>query len=62
MARLLLALALLPSLAVHAQSGAAEPPVETASPLVLVAFAILFFGAIGVYAYMTWRSSKRPKE
>jgi hypothetical protein len=62
MLRPLLALALFQSLAAYAQSGAAEPPVETAGPGAIWAFAILFFGAIGVYVYMTLRDGKKSKD
>lgn len=62
MIRPLLALALFPSFAAYAQSGAAEPPVETAGPIAIWAFAILFFGAIGVYVYMTMRDGRKPKD
>lgn len=63
MSRLLFALALLvPSLAAYAQSAAAEPPVETAGPLAIWIFAILFFGAIGAYFYLTWRGERKPKD
>ena len=61
MIRSLLALALFQSLAAYAQSGAAEQPVETAGPVAIWAFVILFFGAIGVYVFMTLRSSKKAK-
>jgi flagellar basal body-associated protein FliL len=61
MIRPLLALALFPSLAAYAQSGGAEQPIETASPVAIWIFAILFFGAIGVYVFMTLRSSKKAK-
>jgi len=62
MIRPLLALALFPSLAAYAQSGAAEQPVETAGPVAIWAFVILFFGAIGVYVYMTLRDGKKSKD
>ena len=62
MIRPLLALALFPSLAAYAQSGGAEQPIETASPVAIWIFAILFFGAIGVYVYMTLRDGKKSKD
>jgi flagellar basal body-associated protein FliL len=62
MIRPLLALALFPSLAAYAQSGAAEQPVETAGPVAIWAFVVLFFGAIGVYVYMTLRGGKKSKD
>jgi hypothetical protein len=34
--------------AAHAQTGAAEPPVEAVGPLAIGAFAVLFFGAIAL--------------
>jgi len=61
MIRSLFALALFQSLTAYAQSGAAEQPVETAGPVAIWAFVILFFGAIGVYVFMTLRSSKKAK-
>ena len=45
--------------AVHAQP--AEAPMETASPFAIWAFALLFFGACGVYGWMTWRNSKKDQ-
>jgi hypothetical protein len=62
MIRPLFALALFQSLAAYAQSGAAEQPVETAGPVAIWIFAILFFGAIGVYVYMTLRGGKKSKD
>jgi hypothetical protein len=62
MVRLLAALMLFPALAVHAQSGDAEQPMETAGPLAIWIFAILFFGAIALYAWMTWRGGKTRKD
>jgi hypothetical protein len=62
MIRLLFALALFQSLAAYAQSGAAEQPVETAGPLAIGIFVILFFGAIGIYVYMTLRGGKKSKD
>ena len=62
MIRSLFALALFQSLAAYAQSGAAEQPVETAGPAAIWAFVILFFGAIGVYVYMTLRDGKKSKD
>jgi hypothetical protein len=47
---------------VHAQSGDAEQPMETAGPLAIWIFAILFFGAIALYAWMTWRGGKTRKD
>lgn len=61
MIRPLLALALFPSLAAYAQSGGAEQPIETAGPVAIWIFAILFVGAIAVYVFMTLRSSKKAK-
>ena len=49
------------SFAVHAQSGAPEQPVETAGPVAIVAFAVLFFGAIAVYVWLTWRANKKSR-
>jgi hypothetical protein len=59
MVRPLLALALFPSLAAYAQSGAAEQPIESAGPAALWIFGILFFGAIGAYVYLTWRGDRK---
>jgi membrane-associated protease RseP (regulator of RpoE activity) len=47
--------------AAHAQSGAPEQPVETAGPLAIWIFAILFFGSIAVYVWMTWRGHRKSK-
>ena len=49
------------SLAAHAQSGAPEQPVETAGPMAIAAFAILFVGAIAVYVWLTWRANKKSR-
>jgi flagellar basal body-associated protein FliL len=62
MVRPLLALALFQSLVAYAQTGGAEQPMETAGPVAIWVFAILFFGAIGIYVYMTLRSSKKSKD
>jgi hypothetical protein len=61
MIRPLFALALFQSLAAYAQSGATEQPVETAGPVAIWTFVILFFGSIGVYVYMTLRSGKKAQ-
>ena len=61
MIRSLFALALFQSFAAYAQSGAAEQPIETAGPFAIWAFVILFFGAIGVYVFMTMRGGKKAK-
>lgn len=61
MVRPLAALLLFQALAAHAQSGAPEQPIETAGPFALWIFALLFFGAIGVYVWMTWRGAKNKK-
>jgi hypothetical protein len=62
MIRPLFALALIQSVAAYAQSGGGENPVETAGPVAIWIFAILFFGAIGVYVYMTLRDGKKAKD
>lgn len=62
MIRPLLALALFPSLAAYAQSGAAEQPIETAGPVAIWVFVILFFGSIAVYVIMTLRGGKKAKD
>jgi len=62
MVRPLAALMLFPALAAYAQSGATEQPIETAGPLALWIFAILFFGGIGLYFWMTWRGGKKSKD
>jgi lysylphosphatidylglycerol synthetase-like protein (DUF2156 family) len=49
------------ALAAHAQSGAPEQPVETAGPMAIAAFAILFVGAIAVYVWLTWRANKKSR-
>lgn len=61
MVRPLAALMLFHALVAHAQSGAPEQSVETAGPLAIWIFAILFFGSIAVYAWMTWRGHRRSK-
>lgn len=55
------ALTLFYALAAVAQSGAPEQPVETAGPMAIVAFAVLFFGAIVIYVWLTWRANKKSK-
>jgi len=59
MIRSLFALALFQSLAAYAQTGGAEQPMETAGPVAIWIFAILFFGSIGVYVFMTMRGNKK---
>lgn len=62
MFRPLFALPLLGSLHAYAQSSAAEQPIETAGPLAIWIFLILFFGAIGAYVVMTWRGEKKRRD
>jgi flagellar basal body-associated protein FliL len=52
----LLALA---SVAAYAQSAGAEPPVETASPLTVVIFIVLFVGSCVAYVGYTWWSGRK---
>jgi hypothetical protein len=61
MIRSLFALALVQSVAAYARSGGAEQPVETAGPVAIWIFAILFFGAIGIDVYLTLRDGKKAK-
>jgi predicted hotdog family 3-hydroxylacyl-ACP dehydratase len=58
---LALALTLLYTLAAHAQSGAPEQPMETAGPMAIWAFVILFFGAIAIYVWLTWRANRKSR-
>jgi uncharacterized membrane protein YdjX (TVP38/TMEM64 family) len=55
----ILAIASLPPIVTYAQSG--EQPVETASPLVVVAFIVLFVGLCVAYVWVTWRNEKKHK-
>ena len=62
MLRSLLALALLYGFAAYAQSGRADDPVETVGSTGIVLFALIFFGAIAVYVWLTWRKSKKSPD
>ncbi len=61
MNRFLPALGLMYAFAAQAQTAAAEAPVETAGPLAIGLFAVLFFGAIGVFGWMTMRKGRSQR-
>jgi hypothetical protein len=46
----------------HAAQAVAEEQMETASPLAIWLFAMLFFGGCAWYAWMTWRNEKKDRE
>lgn len=51
----------LPVLALDDEAPAVAPPVD-ADPTGLIAFAVVFVGLIGVYAYIIWKSEKKKKD
>lgn len=59
-----LPLALLASIPAYAldSTAATEPAIETASPVVIVAFLLLFVGCIGYYVWLTIQNDKKRKD
>ena len=47
---------------VQAAQPVAEEQMETASPLAIWIFAVLFFGGCAWYAWMTWRNEKKDRQ
>jgi len=61
MIRLVSFVPLLVATSVHAQA-VAEEQMETASPLAIWLFAVLFFGGCAWYAWLTWRKEKKDRQ
>jgi hypothetical protein len=62
MIRLVSVLPFLVATSVHAQAVAEEQSMETAGPLAITLFALIFFGACAWYAWLTWRNEKKDRE
>ncbi len=63
MSRLVSIVSLLAATSVHAQAAqaVAEEQMDTASPLAIWIFALLFFGGCAWYAWLTWRKEKKDR-
>ena len=53
--------ALLPTFAYAQERSAADLPSPTAHPIVLVLFAVIFFGGIAWFGWVIWRNEQKRK-